>query len=223
MSWYGDPNTCYFRKVMNKNLIRLYKRLLPNWIEHMGKELAGYDSILDIGCGADSIVQRYKIPYSMGVDIHLPYLAQSKAKGIHNDYILADATSLSFQPKSFDAVLASEVMEHLGKEDGQRLLGSMESWARHKVIVKMPNGWVEQDEFDGNPYQEHKSAWSLQELEALGYMITGMSGWKLLRGTQGKVRLWPYFLGDRISDLTQLLVHHRPRHAFQLFGVKSLD
>lgn len=203
-------------------LVRLYKQLLPNWIEYMGKEIADYDSILDIGCGHDSIVQRYGLPYSVGMDIYLPYLEQSKAKRIHNNYILADVTKLELQPKSFDAVLASEVLEHLDKEDGLRLLASMESWARHKVVIKMPNGYVAQDEFDGNPYQEHKSAWSLQELGTLGYTVTGMSGWKLLRGTQGKVKIWPYFLGDRISDITQLLVYHRPRHAFQLFGVKSL-
>jgi len=76
---------------------------------------------------------------------------ESKKKQIHNEYILADLRKLEFKPKSFDAILCLEVIEHLTKEEGHDLIKKMEKWARKKIIITTPNG------YDCNPFQTHKS------------------------------------------------------------------
>ena len=210
----------------NRKLVAAYKRLLPNWAEHILAECEGATSIMDIGCGPNSVIQFSPCKFRMGIDIYQPYLDAAFLKHTHDIYVQGDITKLAAKPKnpkSFDVVLASEVLEHLDKHDGLALLARMEQWAIHKVIIKVPNGYIAQPAFDGNQYQAHRSAWYEDELKELGYTVTGMSGWKPLRGTRGAARIWPYFIGDRISDMTQPLVLHRPRFAFQLFGVKHIS
>lgn len=203
-------------------LVAKYKRLLPNWAEYILAEIEGAKTILDIGCGPCSIVGRRKSGFAVGVDCYQPYLDHARRCHTHDAYLKRFVMQLRYPSQTFDVVLASEVLEHLHKSAGLVLLTRMEQWGR-KVIVKVPNGWVPQGPIAGNPYQTHLSAWSLEDLQALGYTVTGASGWKPLRGTEGKVKLWPYWIGDRISDATQPLVRNRPRHAFQLFGVKCLS
>jgi len=58
-----------------------------------------------------------------------PYLLRSKEARVHHDYILADITKLEFRPKSFDTVLALDVLEHLTKGDGLNLIKNMEKIA----------------------------------------------------------------------------------------------
>jgi len=209
----------------NRKLVAAYKRLLPNWAEHILAECEGATSILDIGCGPNSVIQFSPCRFRMGVETYRPYIDTALRNTTHDIFINDDVLNLAYriQPHSYDVVLASEVLEHLNDQDGLRLLVLMEYWAKHKVIIKVPNGYLPQSSFDGNPYQEHKSAWTQYKLETYGYTVTGMSGWKPLRGTRGAARIWPYFIGDRISDMTQPLVLHRPRFAFQLFGVKHIS
>ena len=51
----------------------------------------------------------------------------------------------------------------------------MEKVARKKVIVFTPNGFVPQRPYDGNPFQEHLSGWSVDEIHEL----TGIDPWFL--------------------------------------------
>jgi hypothetical protein len=43
----------------------------------------------------------------------------------------------------------------------------MEKWAIKKIIIKTPNEYLWQDGYDNNPMQEHKSGWSVEELQKL--------------------------------------------------------
>jgi len=203
---------------------RAYRSILPawpcvNWLEH---ETSGCLSLLDLGCGDHSPVQYLKVPFSVGVDIHLPYLREDKRLNFHSQYILADITRLELKSKSFDAVIATEVLEHLPKPEGYALLQKMERLARKRVIVTVPNGYLYQDGYDNNPFQEHKSGWSVADMRSLGFRVRGHSGWKRLRGYQGGLRYKPAFLWLRLSDLSQLLIGRFPQSMFGLFAVKDL-
>ena len=79
----------------------------------------------------------------------------------------------------------------------------MEKWAEKKVIITTPNEYLWQDGYDNNSMQEHKSGWSVEELENLGFKVFGMNGWKKLKGYKGLIKYKPTFLWQRISDLTQ--------------------
>ena len=203
-------------------LLPLYKRAFPGLFENLRKELAGCSTVLDLGCGYDSPLQHCSVPFSVGVELFDPYLEESKKKAIHNEYLKADVREVEFRAKSFDAVIALDLLEHLTKDEGAELLGKMESWARKKAVVFTTNGYVLQGPCDGNWLQEHRSGWRADELQRLGYTVCGINGWKRLRGYKGSPKYAPIFLWARISDLTQKITYRCPTRAFQLLAVKRI-
>jgi GT2 family glycosyltransferase len=210
-------------RTASKILSPLYERLFPAWIVYLKKELDGCDTVLDLACGYNSPIQHCDVPFSVGIELFEPYLQESRKKAIHNGYIKADVRSLALKPNCFDAVIALEILEHLTKDEGHALIRKMETWARKKVIITTPNGYLWQNGYDNNPLQEHKSGWSVEELQRLGFKVSGMNGWKKLRGYKGEVKYTPAFVWERVSDLSQKITYHYPKLAFQLFATKQID
>jgi SAM-dependent methyltransferase len=206
---------------------RLFGSLLDAYSRMLEAELVGQcESVLDVGCGDRSPLARFRgrIPLMVGVDAHAPSLERSRALGIHDRYEQCDVTEIAarFPPRSFDAVVALDVIEHLEKPQGLRLLDALETVARKRVIVFTPNRFLPQGEREGNPWQVHRSGWTVEDFAARGYRVLGVNGWKPLRGALAMPRLRPRSLGARLSALTQPWVTHRPRHAFQLLAVRDL-
>ncbi|MCL0053364.1 class I SAM-dependent methyltransferase [Dehalococcoidales bacterium] len=110
----------------------------------------------------------------MGIDIFKPYLLEARAKGVFSDLILGDVRFLPFKDKSFDVTICMEVLEHLDKEDGEKLLGGLERVARKQILLTTPVGKYVQHPYDGNPYQEHKYIWNEKELKKRGYKVKGL-------------------------------------------------
>jgi hypothetical protein len=184
-------------------------------------------SLLDIGCGERSPIFRFSksIPRTTGVDSHLPSIEKSKAEGIHTDYVqmnLADIGS-RFAARSYDCVIALDVIEHFEKDDGLRLLEAMERIARKKVVVFTPNGFVAQPPTPDNPHQLHRSGWTAAEMRARGYEIRGLGGWRPLRGAYAAPRIHPYWLTERLSLLTERFFESRPERAFQILCTKRIS
>jgi len=200
-----------------------YKRIFPTWIEYLKREIDRDDTVLDLGCGYNSPLQYCDIAFSRGVELFAPYLEESKKKGIHNEYIEADIKEVYFKPKSFDVVMASEVLEHLAKDEGYKLIQKMEAWARKKVIVRTPNSYLYQDTYDDNPLQKHLSGWSADELKKVGFKVYGVDGWQRLKGYKGTIKYRPQLLWLIISGISQWLAYYYPKMAFQLFAVKKPD
>ena len=184
-----------------------------------------YASLLDVGCGSDSPIQAAfgRIPVTVGVDAHAESIRRSQIAGIHSAYECMDILDIAdrFGPASFDVVAALDVVEHLEREDGSRLLDAIEAVARRLVVVFTPNGFLAQPALEGNPWQVHKSGWHVPDFEARGYDVLGMNGWKPLRGERWEPRVRPAALGHRLSACTQPIVTHRPRWAFQLLALRN--
>lgn len=187
------------------------------------EELKDCRTVLDLGCGAYSPVRECSHLITVGVDIWDECLEETKRRGIHDNYIKADVRYLHFEPKSFDAVLLLELVEHLDKEDGERLIKSAELWARKKLIVSTPNGFLWEDAFDGNPYQVHKSGWTVEDFLRLGFEVRGRLGWNPLRGYGLGIRFRPDWFWIGISWLTQKVTRYFPELAAQLCCVKTTE
>jgi len=212
---------------------KLISRLFHTVVYCLKRELADCHSVLDLGCGSDSPIKYCDIPYSVGVDAFRPYLEVSKKRKIHTEYILANITELNFKPNSFDAIVLIEVLEHLSKKEGKTLLKKAENWARKKIIITTPNGYLPQGEMSNNPYQVHRSGWTVEEIKKLGYKAYGMAGWKFLRkeNTSEKmedkeaifstIRFPPKLLWLAISEFTQLFTYYLSNRAFEVFYVKE--
>lgn len=153
------------------------KSLFYKKIQH---ELDGCERVLDVGCGKSSVLERLqKRFYAVGVDGFEPNIAESKLKGAHDEYILSDVTKLTLPEKSFDGIISFELIEHLEKSEGAALLKNMERWAKKKIIITTPNGFVSQ-KGNENALEEHKSGWTVEDFEALGFHVRGLQGFRSL-------------------------------------------
>jgi len=187
-------------------------------------ELSGMNSVLDIGCGARSpLADLKKTFYSVGVDIFEPSIRQSEKAKLHDEYILGDILKLKkiLKQRKFDVVVALDIVEHLEKKDGWKLLEEMERVAKKKVIILTPYGFTQQHPYEENPYQIHKSGWYPEEFKKLGYQVYGMRGLRFIRGECATIKYKPWFFWGIISSLSQFVTFFFPSLSYQLIAVKN--
>lgn len=188
------------------------------------KELKGMDSVLDVGCGSNSPISKIRRNfYSVGVDVFLPSINKSRKARIHNDYKLLNLLKIgqAFKEKSFDAVIALDVIEHFEKKEALGLLKEIEKIAKKKVIIFTPYGFTQQHEYDKNPFQIHKSGWLPSEFAKRGYKVYGMRGLRFIRGEFATIKYKPWALWGLISTISQIFVFKRPQIAYQILAVKE--
>lgn len=222
------------------NLIDLLRKssvvgkLIPTLDIELDHNLRDCSTVLDLGCGPNSPVGALKyLTTRVGVEPFGPYVELARSRGTHDQFHQKLITELDFEPASFDAVIMIDVIEHMTEEDGLNALQLAEKWARKKVIINSPNGFIAQKSLDGNPLQEHKSGWSYSRMKELGYHSRGLAGPKWLRQeveaeTMGddlmtSIRFRPRFFWFVIATLLQPIVYRIPQFAFSLMSVKSLS
>lgn len=213
-------------KMIQKLYRKYYIKIFPNYRKKLKKVVEDAESLLDVGCGNDSPIGSFSQNlYCVGVDAFKPSIKKSKEKNIHDKYYNIDVLDISkqFESGSFDVVLASDLIEHLEKKDGNELINKMEKIAKKKVIILTPNGFLKQGEFDNNPWQVHKSGWSIKEMESKGYEVIGINRWKPLRGEYGYPTIKPKFIGAFMSNISQIFVRNKPEKAFAILCIKTKD
>jgi len=183
-------------------------------------------SLLDVGCGGDSPIQVFsnRLEVAVGVDLHRPSLDVARARRTHTAYEELDLLNIRerFGPRSFDAVMALDVIEHFERSEGLLLLELMEQVARKRVVIFTPNGFLRQEAFDRNPWQLHRSGWTVGDFEKRGYRVRGVNGLRFLRTQFAQHRVRPDALGDLLSRATQVVAFDHPSIAFQLLAVRDL-
>lgn len=84
-----------------------------------------------------------------------------------------------FDSKSFDLVVAFDLIEHLSEAEGYLMLYQMERISRRFVGLYTPNGFVWQPPSPDNPFNAHVSGWTLKKLKQMGFTeFFGHAGWK---------------------------------------------
>lgn len=216
---------------------RLTAGLFHTTIHCLRRELADCESILDLGCGPDSPLRYVEAKHKVGVEAFGPYVEMSKKLGIHDQYIQADFVHYDFPEKSYDAVVMVGVLEHLDKKDGELFLQKIDRIARKKIVITCPNGFLEQGPHDSNPYQVHRSGWTIDEMKSRGYKVRGMSGLAVLRKENdlctskiaksdtdiySTIRFRPRPFWFIVSAGTQVFTHYAPRTSFELMCCKEI-
>jgi len=187
--------------------------------------LSDCNSVLDLGCGDNSpvgFIGRKK--YLVGIDGFKKSILKSKKLNIHDEYLHKDILNVEkdFKRRSFDAVIALDVIEHLEKKDGYKLVKLMENLAVKKVIILTPNGFINQTG-EGNDLQEHLSGWNVSDFKKLGFKILGRYGLKSLRKEKAELKYKPKILWSLISEVSNLFyTRSNPKKAYSLLVVKEL-
>ena len=212
------------------NIVNNIKKTFPNLALftlslELQNILSDCESVLDLGCGDNSpigFIDRKK--YLVGVDGFKKSINISKKLNIHDKYLHKNILEVkkNFKKNSFDAVIALDVIEHLPKKDGYKLLKIMEHLALKKVILLTPNGFVNQTG-EGNGLQEHLSGWKPFDFKKLGYKILGRYGIKSLRGEKAELKYKPKILWGLISEISNLFyTRQNPKKAYSILAVKEL-
>jgi SAM-dependent methyltransferase len=213
--------------ILSKELTYYGRRKRIFFYDQFLKELQDCETVLDLGCGKSSPIQKLypKPKFSMGVDIFEKYIKISKSKKIHNKYLLCDVLEIDKKvpPNSYECVISVDVLEHLSKLDGIKLIKKMEKIAIRKVIIFTPNGFVKQDHYDKNIYQIHKSGWKPKIFQKMGFKVYGINGLKSLRGDLAQIKYEPKNFWEIISIMTSFFTKRHPELAYQLLCIKNLN
>lgn len=131
-------------------------------------------SILDVACGLSLKSKFIPAQIRVGVDIYEKYFDHIETD-VPYVVLKYDVRKLNeiFVPKSFDLVIAIDIIEHIEKDEALEMIKQCEKIARKAVILETPNGQVEQNlditGHGGHEWQTHRCFWTEQELKDLGY------------------------------------------------------
>lgn len=139
--------------------------------------------LLDIGCGI--VPQAYvHTQIQICCEPYAEYVARLQeivSKKNERQYVVVNMSWRDvverFPENSVDTVILVDVIEHLEKEEGERLLTLTSKIARQQVIVFTPYGFMPQHHVDGKDawglgggdWQEHKSGWLPEDFEGEGW------------------------------------------------------
>jgi len=137
------------------------------------------DTVLDIGCGI--VPMSYFRP-----KLHIMVEPWDEYSNVLNHRHANDKSVIilkmgaigalaAFHDNSVDSIFLLDVIEHLEKEDGMKIIAEIERVARHQAVIFTPFGFMPQhmdsDETDawglsGGKWQEHKSGWIPEDFGA---------------------------------------------------------
>lgn len=170
-----------------ERLKRLSYFYLFGLIATLWRTLRGVSTILDVGCGEERPIKTLKeaynrtFGYSVGLDLRVS--VASDAKKVYDDFVVADAVNLPFRKQSFDATIAIELIEHLTKNEGYKLIEELHRVSKKVIVVTTPSYYFYVPPPSGCPIvRGHTSYWTLEEFKVLGFSVRG----ERLRAVSGK-------------------------------------
>ncbi|SRR6266704_1511620 len=181
-------------------------------------------SVLELGCGRSRIVglAAKRGCYTVGVDAFRPSLLAARRTDTHDELVQADALRPGMRKKSFDAVVALDVIEHLEREQGLAMIDVCAQIARRRIVLATTNGFLAQDPYEDNPLQRHLSGWTPSDFRVLGFQVYGVHGPRWLRGERAALRFRPWLFFEGFSRAWDVVCKGRPEEAFGLLATREL-
>lgn len=188
------------------------------------KLLVDCNSVLDAGCGCTWNMRWIGAPNTTGLEGYEPSYQKAMEMKTHDKLVKGDVREMDslFGEGQFDACVSLDVIEHLTKEEGLKLLKSMERVARKRVIIFTPSGFLSQRHTERGDLQEHISGWEASEMRAMGYEVMGMLGPKSLRGEYHVLKNRPKLFWGVVSMLGHCFwTRWKPEKAAAILCVKN--
>ncbi|MDD5415772.1 MAG: glycosyltransferase [Candidatus Daviesbacteria bacterium] len=218
--------------VPKENLLQKITVKTPfSWSWLLRKLIGDPKTVLDIGCGDGALMRtlskekNWKI---VGIDIFKDSVIKAKTLGVYDSIIQGDVIEvlkkMITQRNRFNTVFCSQLIEHLSKKEGNRLLDLMDQLALERIVVTTPRGFVEQrEEFLGNNHhQHHKSGWMIEDFVSRGYKVYGLglsAVWRYSKLGLSKARI-PFI--SLVSYLMSPLVYFIPALGEGILAVKKI-
>lgn len=190
-------------------------------------------TVLDIGCGDGELMSVICDPSweITGIDIYKKSLDLAKSKSIYSvlvkGEVINECQKLVKQKKKYDLVFCSQLIEHITKKDGERLISLMQKLASKIIFISTPRGYVDQyDKYlELNPFHEHLSGWTVEDFNKLGFRVVGIGSnlvWseKGIARTENKLK---YILGNLISYVMSPVSYYYPNTAAGIFAFKKIN
>lgn len=134
--------------------------------------------ILDCGSGKGMngylirVTRDLKGAKLIGLDINKYYMDFCRKHKIYDKLVKHYLPTLPFVDKSIDFLICTEVIEHLDKDKGKKLLSEIDRVCRGRALVTTPNIF-----FDTEPGEEedaHHSLWTPEDFKKRGYKVCGL-------------------------------------------------
>ncbi len=155
--------------------------------------------VLDIGCGRGINgcllhgSRDLKGTELIGIEINDNYIKACKEHNIYKRIINHRLPEITLPDKSIDLVLCIEVIEHLTRKEGLKLLDEIDRVCKSRVILSTPNMFFQT--IEGEDGDMHKSLWTIKDFRSRGYKVYGM-GVKM-----------PLIWGDKFIKIKQALYY----------------
>ncbi|MEE7546085.1 methyltransferase domain-containing protein [Xanthomonas sp. Kuri4-1] len=157
--------------------------------------------VLEVGANRQRLLGQF-LPQAtfLYTDLH--------AEGDEKDFVIADATQLPFEDRSFDAVVSLDVLEHIPAQLRARAVAEMARVADRMVVIGCPSNeaWVREAEVEANGrwqelygedyvwLEEHKEFGLVESAEV--ELMLARAGMQVLCFGQGDARLWASLMGS---------------------------
>lgn len=108
----------------------------------------------------------------IGVDVNEESLFFCRKHKIYDKLVKHKLPLLPFKSKSIDFLICSEVIEHLSKKDGLKLLNEIDRVCRERAVVTTPNIFFHNP--PGTEADKHRSNWQASNFSQSGYRVYGL-------------------------------------------------
>ncbi|MBX7255362.1 MAG: tetratricopeptide repeat protein [Candidatus Hydrogenedentes bacterium] len=94
-----------------------------------------------------------------GIELFEPYI-QTHQRALYSNIIIGDIREIAPTLDQYELIIAGDVIEHLHKDEGERVLEQLYEKATRALLVNIPlgEGW-DHPECHGNPGELHRSVW----------------------------------------------------------------
>lgn len=106
-----------------------------------------------------------------GIEGHEPYLTPMH-EYLYDALHVGDMREIVPTLGTFEVIFLGDVIEHVTKDDGVRLLEACLERATKAVVVTTPASYLEQDAVLGNELERHRAHWSRRDFESLGPTVS---------------------------------------------------